>query len=167
MNISSELKRLYEEDQQDRAGKYDEINLEKMRANDSVRLRRAYEIYGLIKTGQVGLSPEDYFHLAMLFQHSPKLEDYQTALEVSIAGAERGSVECAWLSAAAEDRYLLAKGERQKWGTQFKKNAQGEWEQMPMFSDEESKITDEMREEKNVPPRADQMKVFLNRKDIK
>jgi hypothetical protein len=61
----------------------------------------------------------------------------------------------------------LATGKKQKWGTQFKKNNQGEWEQSPMYSDEESGVTDYMRKEKDVPERAKQLTIFFNRKDFK
>ena len=92
-------------------------------------------------------------------------EDYLVAVEIAKKSAEAGSESGAWLSAAAEDRYLLATGKKQKWGTQFKKE-NGVWEQLPMQSDEESGITDEMRAQKHVPARNQQMKVFLSRDDI-
>ncbi|OHB18076.1 MAG: hypothetical protein A2544_00575 [Candidatus Zambryskibacteria bacterium RIFOXYD2_FULL_43_10] len=165
--ISAELKGLYEADQQDRAGKYGEINLESMRVNDEERIHRAHEICALFKAGNLEFISDDFFHLAMLFQHSSNIEDYAIALELSNLGVEKGSEKCKWLSAASEDRYLLTRGEKQKWGTQFRKNEFGGWEQSPMSLDEESGATDDLRKQKGVPERVKQLEMFLDRKDIK
>lgn len=165
IEIQGELNQLFEADQAERIVGQDNIDFERMRENDKPRLARAKEIYEEVKKGAVTLDGESLWKLGMLFQHSPHTEDYLVAVEIAKKSAEAGSESGAWLSAAAEDRYLLATGKKQKWGTQFKKE-NGVWEQLPMQSDEESGITDEMRAQKHVPARNQQMKVFLSRDDI-
>jgi tRNA A37 N6-isopentenylltransferase MiaA len=77
MNISQELKLLFENDQKDRAGKYDEIYVEKMQTNDKARLKRAREIYKWFENNNIELLNDDFFYLAMLFQHSSSIKDYK------------------------------------------------------------------------------------------
>lgn len=163
--ISEELSALFEADQAERIVGYENIDFKKMKENDTHRLVRAKEIYEDVKANALDLTGEELWKLAMLFQHSPHSADYLIAAQIADLSAKKGSKSGAWLSAAAEDRYLLNTGSKQKWGTQFTKES-GEWEQMPMQSDEESGITDQMRIEKNVSPRDQQMAVFLARKDI-
>ncbi len=164
-DIGTELRDIYEVDQAERIVGHENIDFDKMHENDKPRLARAKEIYDLVKEGSVDLTGEELYFLAILFQHSPAIEDYVTAKEIGQLSAEKGYELGKWMSAAAEDRYLLNTGKKQIWGTQFTKDS-GEWEIMPIQSDEESGITDDMRKMKNVPIRADQMKVFLARTDI-
>jgi hypothetical protein len=163
--IGVELRKIYEADQAERIVGHENIDFDRMHENDKPRLARAKEIYALLKQGIIELAGEELYFLAILFQHSPAIEDYLTAKEIGLLSAEQGYELGKWMSAAAEDRYLLNTGKKQIWGTQFTKDS-GEWELMPMQSDEESGITDEMRKEKNVPTRANQKKVFLARTDI-
>lgn len=163
--VAEELNGIFEADQAERTVGHENIDFDKMRENDKPRLARAKEIYEAVKAGALDLDGEELWKLGMLFQHSPEIEDYLTAIEIGTLSAEKGSESGAWLSAAAEDRYLLNTGGKQKWGTQFVKES-GEWKQMEMQSDEESGITDEKRAEKHVPARDQQMAIFLARDDI-
>lgn len=153
--ISDELRQLFDADQADRTkikGNWDNQELiQRMADNDRVRLQRAREIYELYKLGEVSLKNSEKVQLAFLFQHSLEVDDYRKAHELGEDAEDEGT----WIAAAAEDRWLLAKGEKQKWGTQFVSGT----EQAPMLSDEESGITDEMRIEREIPPRAEQLKV--------
>jgi hypothetical protein len=163
--VAEELSAIFEADQAERTVGHENIDFDKMHENDKPRLARAKEIYEEVKAGTLDLDGELLWKLGMLFQHSPEIADYLNAVEIANLSAEKGSESGAWLSAAAEDRYLLNTGGKQKWGTQFIKES-GEWKQMEMQSDEESGITDEMRTEKHVPVRDQQMAVFLARDDI-
>jgi hypothetical protein len=138
--VSIELKELFEKDQADR------YTLQgKMGANDAIRLKRGREIYEEYKAGNTLLSNEELVQLAFLFQHSPELDDYWKAHELGKDAGEEGK----WIAAVAEDRWLLNKGGKQKWGTQF------------LSGTEQSGITDEMRMEMRVPPRAEQLDAHL------
>jgi hypothetical protein len=164
--VSKELKEIFEADQAERVVGYENIDFETMRQNDVTRLARAREILSTYRNGTIVLDGEDLYRLGLLFQHSPNTDDYLVAVELGKKSGDLGNRDGAWLSAAAEDRHLTSRGLPQKWGTQFRKNGAGEWEQFPMQSDEESKITDEDREKRGVPSRAKQMEVFLQRDDI-
>ena len=162
LNISFELKELFAADQSDRSsglGHY--IDLTKMIANDKIRLVRAHEIERIFKNDQVDLTADDLYHLAMLFQHSSEAEDFKVAIELATLSGQKGNIHGKWLSAAAEDRHLLSTGQKQKWGTQFRKDENGPWQLQPMETDQESGITDIMRKEKGVPERSKQLEVFL------
>jgi hypothetical protein len=147
-SIAAELQELYKADQNDR----ESDSRQTMGASDALRLNRAREIYNDLQEGKIELSENDIFNLGLLFHHSRDVEDYRIAHELGLRAGEKGK----WLSAVAEDRYLLAKGEKQKWGTQFTKET-GEWQLSPMQDDAESGITDEMREIQGIPIRSDQI----------
>lgn len=155
-SVSAELKELFNADQADREavrGKWDDAELsQRMAENDAVRLKRAREIYEEYIAGSAHLSSGELVQLAFLFQHSRDSDDYRKAHELGNAAGEEGL----WIAAAAEDRWLLSRGEKQKWGTQFRHNVQA-----PMLSDEESGITDEMREQREIPTRANQLAEHL------
>ncbi len=156
-SVSIELKKLFDADQADRMameGKWSNPDLVRnVIENDASRLKRANEIYEKYRSDNVALSDEEMIQLAFLFQHSLEIDDYQKAVELGNAAGQEGK----WIAAAAEDRWLISKGEKQKWGTQFTHGV----EQAPMQSDEESGITDEMRRERGIPPRAEQLSVYL------
>jgi hypothetical protein len=153
--------KIFDSDQLDRTTHLIDLDSKKLMENDKERITQAHLIYEEYKTSKSELSAEDLYYLAMIFQHSSIIEDFLIASELATLSGEKGNDKGKWLSAAAEDRYLLAKGEKQKWGTQFKKDFGGEWELQPMASDEESGVSDEMRREKGVPERAKQLEVFL------
>jgi len=161
-SISTELLHLFQGDQADRTSLLDDGGMQRMVSNDSARLQRGREIYNEYNEGLVILSGDDLYSLAMLFQHGRDAEDYKIAGELASFSADQGNESAKWLVAAAEDRYLLAIGEKQKWGTQFKKSENGEYEQAPMLSDEESGVTDAMRASHGIPARAEQLAVHLS-----
>jgi len=156
-SVSAELKEIFDADQADRRamegnGKNSDL-VKEMLEKDAVRLEKANEIYEEYKSGSLTVSEKELGQLAFLFQHSNKSDDYQKAMELGNAAGEGGK----WIAAAAEDRWLVSKGGKQKWGTQFTHDR----EQVPMLSDEESGITDEMREERGIPARAEQSAAHL------
>ncbi len=157
-SISEEINELFDNDQADRyalQGNWENLELvQKMVENDTLRLKRGREIYAEYKEGNIELTNDELVQLAFLFQHSSELDDLWNAHELGNNADEEGK----WIAAAAEDRWLLNKGEKQKWGTQFL-NAK---EQAPMLSDEESGITDEMRIERSIPVRAEQLAAHMN-----
>ena len=53
-----------------------------------------------------------------------------------------------WLYAAATDRYLVGKGRKQKFGTQFEVSEEGKVKPCPI----DKRTSDKTREEYDVPP---------------
>ncbi len=125
---------------------------------DAARLARALELFELKEQ----LPGTEFLDLAFLFQHGGEPDHYKKAWELADEALTQGCETAAWLTAAAEDRYLLSIGEKQKWGTQFSQNEKGEWEQQAMAEDTELGITDDLRRAKNVPARSEQLMVFLS-----
>lgn len=156
--ISERIRFLFEQDQLARATPSGSIDL----SGDSLRLSEAIKIYEEFNPFS-DFSADDLYMLGMIFQHGPNVEDSKRAMELSELSGEKGNKKGKWLAAAAEDRYLTRIGKKQKWGTQFIKQAGGEWAQSPMQTDEESGITDEMRVERDVPVRDHQLAVFLSK----
>ncbi|TSC64055.1 MAG: hypothetical protein G01um101491_380, partial [Parcubacteria group bacterium Gr01-1014_91] len=133
-SISAELKEIFDADQADRKdmeGNWKNSDpVKNILEKDAIRLRRANEIYEEHKSGNLTMTGEELEQLAFLFQHSNKIDDYRKAMELGNAAGEEGK----WIAAAAEDRWLISKGEKQRWGTQFTHDN----DQAPMLSDEES-----------------------------
>jgi hypothetical protein len=104
-----------------------------------------------------GLSTaNDYFHAAMVFQHSNTPEDNALAygLAVTAARIDPSNKMAKWLSAAAWDRALMRRNKPQWYGTQFVKNfSTGKWE---LYKIDETAVTDEDREKTGVPSLARQ-----------
>jgi hypothetical protein len=156
--ISNELQEMYKADQKARTENLLQANKEQYFHDEDTRAQRASEIYSLYKKGKINLSPLDFGHLAMIFHHREGSENYKIAFELAKKSADGGIEEAKWLQAAAEDRYLISIGRNQKWGTQFKKTANG-WEyDAPLDPDNVSQMTDEMRRSMNVPIRSEQLK---------
>jgi hypothetical protein len=148
--VDAELARLCAEDQADRqaGGKTDWSALAR---RDAERLARTREI-----AAQGGLKlAADYYHAALVFQHSEKTEDYQRAhqwclealkLDPDYPGAR-------WLAAASQDRYLMGQGKPQLYGTQSRK-VDGKW----VLWQVDPAVTDEERAKWDVPPLAEARK---------
>lgn len=151
----TELELLFNNDQSDRRNKLRLENKELYLEREKERELRAREIYKFFREETIELSPLAILRLAFLFHHSGSSEDYKIALELAKEASEQGEEQALWLQAAAEDRYLISLGKKQKWGTQFKKAENGEWEYLAPI--EEGGVTDEERKEMNVPILADQL----------
>jgi|GEM_PF-386941 len=146
-NNNAELIRIFRADQADRQGPYDSIDWSKVTPRDERRRARIREI---LAAGGVRTSA-DYYHAAMVFQHSEAPADYQKAHELAVKAAELDpdNGDARWLAAAAEDRYLMSQGKPQKYGTQFKK-VNGVWQLWTV----DPSVSDDERARWNVPPLA-------------
>jgi hypothetical protein len=147
--LNPELVRLYEEDQGDRnVGSYEKIDWTKVTPRDEARRKRVDEI---IAAGGAKAA-DDYYHAAMVYQHGNSPDEIQRAHDLAVKAAELDPKHDAarWLAAAAEDRKLMYEKKPQKWGTQFRK-VDGKW----VLWQVDPSITDEQRDEWNVPPLAE------------
>ena len=91
------------------------------------------------------LAAIDYYHAAMVFQHS---EDIKTAVSLAKKSMDMGYEKAKWLYAAATDRYLVRQGKKQRYGTQFKLMKDGALVPLPI----NKRVSDKERELYNVPP---------------
>lgn len=151
------INKLFLADQKDRKKK--NINWDIIGKKDIERLKKLNQI---IKNNK-NLSPEDYYMIAMLYQHGVKLSDIQKAKYYAYKSMKLGYEKAKWLYAAATDRFLMYKGKKQKYGTQFKINKKGKW----IFYPVNKNTTDKERFRYNVLPlkESKRLAVKLNKKD--
>ncbi len=160
---TSEIHLLFEGDQRDRREGLQKADMAAYLSHEKDRAARAHEIYEAYKVGDAVLTPRECAELAMIFHHRDNAEDYYVAYELAKTAVENGEHDVRWLQAAAEDRYLLSIGKRQKWGTQFRKE-NGKWAYDGVLApDAESGITDEMRAGMNVPIRSEQLQAIAEK----
>lgn len=77
-----------------------------------------------VRTGELldqGLlhSADDLYHAAFVYQHGDNEADYLKAHVLATAAVARGKAAAKWIAAATLDRYLLAIGRPQVFGTQY------------------------------------------------
>lgn len=140
--MNAELRTIFEADQADRRSG---IGLA-MVARDRDRRRRVLE---LLAAGEV-LGGPDHYHAAMVLQHGGSQQSYQRARELALRAAELGHRPGRWLAAAALDRLLVHRGQRQKYGTQYRR-----WGDKRMLVEVDPATTDEDRAEWEVRPLAE------------
>lgn len=110
-----ELERMFQEDQADRKPGLHGIDWSVVKPRDDARLQHTRELYaaGALRTGP------DWLHAALILQHSSEPDDYLLAHEMCVAALALGEKGAKWLVAATEDRFLMAIGRKQRFGTQY------------------------------------------------
>jgi hypothetical protein len=143
-----ELARLMDEDQADRTPGAKSIDWKIVSPRDVARIKRVKELYAQnqLKTGG------DYYHAAMILQHSDVADDYLLAHELCIAAITRGDARGKWLAAASEDRFLMTIGRPQRFATQFR--CDGPNCEFQLYKVDEG-VTDELRRVLDVPSLAE------------
>lgn len=109
---SGELAAIFKADQADRQGI---IDWHAVSERDEAREKRVREI---LASGGIQ-TPGDYYHAAMVFQHSTDGDGMHLAHELAMIGASLGDRKCRWLAAASYDRLLNRLGQQQRFGTQY------------------------------------------------
>ena len=144
-----ELARMYAEDQSDRRDA-EKIGWEKISERDAARLARAKAIYGAdgLKTGS------DYFHAALILQHSHEAGDYLLAHELCIVAIGKGEERAKWLAAATEDRFMMDIGRPQRFATQYRPEPPGSDGPIRLYKVDEG-VTDGLRREFKAPSLAE------------
>lgn len=142
------LIQLYEEDQADRCHPELLKNFDVITKRDAERRKLARAIIAKRKQ----LSGEEYYCLAMLYQHGLAPLHSRLAIRYAKRACAMGNEKAKWLYAAAVDRLLSKQGKPQKYGTQFvKKNARSKWKLHPV----DPSVTDDERAKWNVLPLAE------------
>jgi hypothetical protein len=144
-----ELARLMDEDQVDRTPDDPKsIDWKIVGPRDAARLKRVKELYAQnqLKTGR------DYYHAAMILQHSDVADDYLLAHELCVAAISKGDARAKWLAAASEDRFLMNISRPQRFATQFR--CDGPNCEFHLYKVDEG-VTDELRRTLDVPSLAE------------
>jgi hypothetical protein len=143
-----ELKRIYDEDQRERA-EMDKVDRKILRERDASRRESVKRMLanGEVKTAQ------DFARAAMMFQHGNAADDYLLAHTLTMVSLAKGNSEAVWLSSASLDRYLHAIGQPQIYGTQFRQDSG-----LPMSQGQfnSTLISDALRQQLGVPTLAQQ-----------
>jgi hypothetical protein len=106
----------------------------------------------LLAAGQLQ-SAKEFREAAFIFQHSHEPDDYLLAHTLAMIAMAKGDQSASWIAAATLDRYLMAIGKSQIYGTQFM-TPQGQ----PVTQEPYNRtlISDDLRKELGVPALADQ-----------
>ncbi|MBI5631591.1 MAG: hypothetical protein HY921_12000 [Elusimicrobia bacterium] len=114
------LHELFQEDQRDRERVYDSSEaLRDLKRRDLCRKTAALEFVALDQVR----TPKDLYHAAVILQHGTDPQDFLMAHRMACMAAIQGHQVGRWLTAAALDRFLMAVGLAQIYGTQFEHSA--------------------------------------------
>ena len=159
---NEELVRLHNEDQADRSpADAREIDWSIVGPRDKARLARVKALYtqNRLRTGA------DYYHAAMILQHSDIADDFLLAHEFCVVALTKGKndKDTRWLAAASEDRFLMNIERPQRFATQYRA--------IPITAPirlykVDGGVTDELRRALDVPSlaKAKAMEVEINKK---
>lgn len=145
----NELKKLFEEDQAERAPQPGQaIDWNAIVLRDEARQQR---VKALIAADSLQ-SGADYYHAAMVMQHSLEVDDHLLAHDLCVIAISKGEAKAKWLAAASLDRYLVGIGRPQRYGTQFFSNHPS---RPPRLRPIDPSVPDSLRRELGVPTLAE------------
>ena len=121
---------------------------QKFREDDTLR---RIEVLGYIQNGEIH-SGHDLIYAAFIFQHGDCSDHYQFANRLAQIAMDEGYSDAKWIYAATMDRYLMSRGELQKYGTQYTW-IEGAFKLYPV----NPATTDTERAQYNVPPLSEAM----------
>jgi hypothetical protein len=142
------LQELYQADQQDRSKVYDSAAaVKELQQRDAMRKTLLVE---MISRGEVN-TPNDLYNAAVIFLHGSEPRDFLSAHRMASMAAINGHRPARWLMAATLDRFLMAIGMAQVYGTQFEHNAEDNKYQLRLPIDDANMLSWE-KKFFNVPP---------------
>ena len=147
------LHELYLADQGDRAKVYTSIgDLRSLKHRDSMRR----DLVGqMISKGEL-VSPNDLYRAGVIFLHGSEPKDFLAAHRWATMAAIGGNEAARWLVAASLDRFLMATGLAQIYGTQFAHDPESNQYQLRLPIDDLGLLNFEKRFF-NVPPVSDRL----------
>ncbi len=127
------LEELYLADQGDRSKVYDSpAGLKDLEQRDAMRRALVGE---MISRGEVS-TPNDLYHAAVILLHGGEPTQFLTAHRFACMAAINGHRPSRWLMAATLDRFLMAVGQPQVYGTQFEHDRQSNQYQLRLPIDD-------------------------------
>jgi hypothetical protein len=124
---SSEVHRLFLEDQKDRGEGGESLPWDKIAPRDAARRQRVHELL----SANALQSAEDFHDAAYIYQHGQAASDYLLAHILATVAVQKGDKTSLWISAATLDRYLRSIGQPQVFGTQYNSAGDGPVTQDP------------------------------------
>lgn len=156
------LRKLYQEDISDRqkiTNWTDGDALLQLKARDKTRRLQTKQF---IEDKQL-TEAIDYYHAALIFQHGDAIDDFQQAHHLARQALNLGYEPAKWMYASTYDRWQLAAGKAQVYGTQFAIDTAGKWQ---LAEPIDRTFSDEERKKYNVPPLAEAVTSFMQRSGI-
>lgn len=149
---NAEMTVMFDADQAMRKADFSKLSpdeISKVAAADATHRARTRVLLdeGKLTTGK------DFWHAAFVFQHGSEPAEYLLAHSLAVAAAARGQAEATWIAAATLDRYLIAIGQPQVYGTQYQWKTDGPTTQEPY---DRTLLSDGIRTVMGVPPIARQ-----------
>lgn len=114
---------------------------------------RRQELALLVAEGHLR-SADDYYCAALILQHGTLPEEFRRAHDFAAEAMRRGSVPARWLFAATLDRWLVATGKPQQYGTQYVRVGSHGYAIYTV----DPQVTDAERAQYDVPPLATQLR---------
>src|SRR4051812_37882309 len=113
------LLELYQLDQSDRAKALSTAaEIKELKQKDAMRKTLVAE---MMSRGEVNTA-NDLFHAAVIFQHGSEPKDFLAAHRLAVIASVNGHRGARWMAATSLDRFLMASGMAQVYGTQFEFN---------------------------------------------
>ena len=147
------LTELYQADQKDRERVYETpAAVKELKHRDAMRRTLVYE---MIAHGGVA-TPNDLYHAAVILLHGGEPKDFLAAHRLSTLSALAGHRGSRWMVASSLDRFLMAVGLAQVYGTQFEHNAEDNKYQLRLPIEDAALLPFE-KKTLNVPPIAERL----------
>ena len=148
--MNKKLRQLFVEDQKERKNGFYGVSFNEVHKK---QLQREKEVYSAEKAGEI-VTGVDFFHAAMIFQHSFSKKGIRTAKKFAKMAIDLKNKKAVGLYACTIDRLLMREGKQQKYGTQlFKAGKNSKWKLYKY----DKKTTDQERIENNVPTLKEQL----------
>jgi hypothetical protein len=124
---SSEVHRLFLEDQKDRGVGGESLPWDKIEPRDRTRRERVHQLLSQDAVKTAG----DFHDAAYIYQHGQASSDYLLAHVLATVAVQKGDTSSLWISAATLDRYLISIRQSQIFGTQYNSANNGPTTQDP------------------------------------
>lgn len=147
------LAELYQADQRDREKVYETpAAVKELKHRDAMRRTLVYD---MMSQGGVA-TPNDLYHAAVILLHGGEPKDFLAAHRLATLSALAGHRGARWLLASSLDRFLMAVGLPQVYGTQFEHNPEDNKYQLRLPI-EDSAVLPFEKKTLNVPAIADRL----------
>ncbi len=104
-------------------------------------------------------SADDYYYAAYLLQHGTLPEEFRRAHDFAAEAVTRGTRPARWLFAATLDRWLVALGKPQQYGTQYVRIGTHGY----AIYEVEPEVSDAERAQYDVPPLDEQLRMLTEK----
>jgi hypothetical protein len=154
-----QLEDIYQADQSDRQKVYDSPQaVNELKQRDTMRKAMTLD---MMSKGEVN-TVLDLYRAAVIMLHGTDPKDFLTAHRLAVLSAVNGHRPARWLAASSLDRYLMAMGQPQIYGTQFEHNSEENKYQLRLPIEDNRLLSWEKRF-LNVPPVSERLQQLNGR----